>query len=64
MKTWEEFYHASEPEQIAEMLGMAVEYSEEYESDPKNIDALRDIYKKYCLEHGIVPDNWYLGIYE
>ena len=57
-----EFYNASEEEQIAELIGMGIEYADEYaEIDLKH---LRDIYKKYCLDHDIIPDKWYLGIYE
>lgn len=57
-----EFYNASEEEQIAELIGMGIEYADEYASI--DLKPLREIYKKYCLDHGITPDKWYLGIYE
>ena len=60
--TWEDFYNASEEEQIAELIGLGIEYAQEY--DWHQVIHLRDIYKKYCLDHSITPDNWYLGIYE
>lgn len=58
----EEFHKLSEEEQIAELIGMGIEYANEYTL--VDLKPLRDIYKKYCLDHGITPDNWYLGIYE
>ena len=58
----EEFHKLSEEEQIAELIGMGIEYADEYTL--VDITPLRIIYKKYCLDHGITPDNWYLGIYE
>ena len=58
----DQFYNASEEEKIAEMLGMGIEYADEYRLI--DIELMRNIYKKYCLEHGITADNWYLGIYE
>ena len=58
----EEFHKLSEEEQIAELIGMGIEYADEYTL--VNLEPLRDIYKKYCLDHGITPDKWYLGIYE
>ena len=60
--TWEEFYNASEEEQIAELIGMGIEYADEYVSI--DLKPLRDIYKKYCLDHDIISDKWYLGIYD
>lgn len=42
---------------------MGIEYVE-YDGTSQDLNPLRDIYKKYCLDHGITPDNWYLGIYE
>lgn len=60
--TWEELYNASEEEQIAELIGMGIEYADEYSH--VDLEPFRNIYKKYCLDHGITPDNWYLGIYE
>lgn len=44
------------------MLGMGIEYADEY--NLIDIEPMRNIYKKYCVEHGITPDNWYLGIYD
>ena len=61
--TMEEFHNATEQVQIAEMLGMAIEYADEFVWDPMDMAALRHIYKKYCLDHDIMPNNWYLGIY-
>lgn len=58
----EEFHKLGEEEQIAELIGMGIEYADEYTL--VDLKPLRDIYKKYCLDHGITPDNWYLGIYE
>lgn len=60
--TWEELYHATEEEQIAELIGLGIEYADEY--NLVDITLLRNIYKKYCLDHGITPDNWFLGIYD
>ena len=60
--TWEELYYASEEEQIAELIGMGIEYADEYSQ--VDLEPFRRIYKKYCLEHGIIPDKWYLGIYD
>lgn len=59
-----EFRKLSEEEQTAELLGMGIEYAEEYGRISADLALLRNIYKKYCLDHGITPDNWYLGIYE
>lgn len=59
-----EFYKASEEEQIAELIGLGIEYLDEYEWEASALKKFRDIYKKYCFDHGLTPDNWYLGIYE
>lgn len=43
--TWREFFNASEEEQIAEMIGMGIEYVEEYDWLEKDLKPFRDIYK-------------------
>nr|DAO65376.1 MAG TPA: hypothetical protein [Caudoviricetes sp.] len=60
----EDFHKLSEEEQIAELIGLGIEYLDEYECETSALKKFRDIYKKYCFDHGLTPDNWYLGIYE
>lgn len=42
--TWEELYSASEEEKIAELIGMGIEYADEYSQ--VDLEPFRNIYKK------------------
>lgn len=59
--TWDEFCNASEEEQTAELIGEGIERLDEgFYLSTHEKQLVRNLYKKYCAEHNVIPDPWYL----
>lgn len=60
--TWGEFlWDSSEEEQTASLIGLGIEYLDEgFYLNENEMKLLRNLYKKYCSEHNVIPEPCYL----
>ena len=53
--------NASEEEQTAELIGLGIEYLDEgFYLNADEMQLFRNLYKKYCSEHNVTPEPYYL----